>query len=104
MKLKELRKRKNLSQNDVAKFLGIKQATYSGYESEKFEPKIETLCKLADFYNVSLDYLIGRVKENSNLENELFNLIGRISEVGKGKIIGYSKKILEEENTKNRKK
>lgn len=60
MKLKELRKEKNLTQTDVAQILNIQQATYSGYESEKYEPTLETLIKLADYYHVSLDELIGR--------------------------------------------
>lgn len=60
MKLKELRKENKKTQQDVAKLLNIAQTTYGGYELETSEPTINTLCKLADYYGVSLDYLIGR--------------------------------------------
>lgn len=65
MKLKELRKLNNQSQEDIAKYLHTTQTTYGRYELETSEPTIETLCKLADYYNVSLDYLVGR-----NFNNE----------------------------------
>ena len=57
MKLKELRKQNKITQEEIAKLLQITQRTYSGYEMEKSEPTIETLCKIADYYGVSLDYL-----------------------------------------------
>lgn len=60
MRLKELRKEQNLNQNEVARYLNIQQSTYSGYESETYEPTIETLKKLADLYHTSVDYIIGR--------------------------------------------
>ena len=44
--------------------LCITQHGYSNYEIGKTEPKIETLCKLADYFNVSLDYLVGREFSN----------------------------------------
>ena len=59
-RLKEIRKDRDLSQNDVAKFLGMKQQQYSEYEIGKRLIPIETLNKLADFYNTSIDYLVGR--------------------------------------------
>lgn len=61
MNLKELRTSKKLSQYDIAKIINVAQGTYNGYETEKYEPNIQTLIKLADYYNVSLDYLVGRV-------------------------------------------
>lgn len=60
MKLKELRKNDKKSQEDVSKFLNVARTTYIGYEQETSEPTIDTLCKLADYYGVSLDYLVGR--------------------------------------------
>lgn len=64
MNLKEFRKFNNLKQEDIAKMLNIKQATYSGYESGKYEPTIKTLIKLADFYKTSIDSLVGRNYKN----------------------------------------
>lgn len=64
MKLLELRKNNNLTQQELANILKVTQTTYQYYEKEKSEPNIETLCKLADFYNVTLDYLVGRQIKN----------------------------------------
>lgn len=60
MKLKELRNQKKISQQEIAKILNVTQTTYGRYELEISEPNINTLCNLADFYNVTIDYLIGR--------------------------------------------
>ena len=63
IRLKEIRKDKDLSQIDVANYLGMKQQQYSEYEIGKRLIPIETLNKLADFYQTSVDYLIGRTDE-----------------------------------------
>jgi len=60
MKITELRKEKKITQEEIAKYLNMTQSTYQHYETGRTEPNIETLCKLADYYNVSLDYLVGR--------------------------------------------
>ncbi len=57
MKFKELRKNKGATQEEVAKMLNVVKSTYNGYENGNSEPTIATLCKLADYYGVSLDYL-----------------------------------------------
>ena len=64
MNLKKLRKNKKLTQQKIAEMLNVAPTTYLGYEKETSEPNINTLIKLADFYNVSLDYLVGREKIN----------------------------------------
>lgn len=64
MELKKLRKEKKLTQEDVSKVLNIARSTYNGYEQNISEPNIDTLCKLADYYDVSLDYLVGRERNN----------------------------------------
>ncbi|MBO0453225.1 helix-turn-helix domain-containing protein [Candidatus Enterococcus murrayae] len=64
--LKELRKRTpHLTQMDMAKELGIAKTTYASYEQGKRTPDIETQNKIADFFNVSLDYLHGREQKSS---------------------------------------
>ena len=60
MRLRELRESKNLSQADIAKILKVKQSTYSRYENGERNIDIETLTKLANFYGVSLDYIVKR--------------------------------------------
>jgi len=59
MRLKEIREYRGLSQLKIADVLNIKQNTYSQYETEKRQIPIESLIKLSEFYNVSVDYLLG---------------------------------------------
>ena len=59
-RLLDLRKHHNLTQRDVADYLGIAQPSYLRYEHGKAEPTLENLAKLADLFDVSADYLLGR--------------------------------------------
>jgi len=61
-RLKEKRAKSKLTQKDVADRLGITQSTYAYYESGRNEPDLETLTKIADIFETSLDYLAGRYK------------------------------------------
>lgn len=58
-RLKQLRLRKKLSQQRIADMLGISRQGYGKYEDGQSEPDQQSLIKLADFYDVSIDYLIG---------------------------------------------
>jgi len=58
--IKELREYTETKQETLAKFLDVKQTTYSKYELGKINIPIEALMKLADFYNTSVDYIVGR--------------------------------------------
>lgn len=60
MRLKDLRKAKGISQDQAANALGISLRAYQNYEYGQREPNIEMIFKLADFYGVSTDYLLGR--------------------------------------------
>lgn len=57
-RLKTLRKEKRRTQEDVAKFLDIKRATYSGYERGVIMPPYDKIKKLADYFGVSVEYLM----------------------------------------------
>ncbi len=59
-KIKELREEKNLSQYKISSLLEIQRYTYANWEQGRSEPSSEQLIKLADFFNVSIDYLVGR--------------------------------------------
>ena len=64
--IKKLRKRTpHLTQMDMAKELGIAKTTYASYEQGKRTPDIEMQNKIADFFNVNLDYLHGREQKSS---------------------------------------
>jgi transcriptional regulator with XRE-family HTH domain len=59
-RLKELREEASLTQKDIAEALGIDRTTYTKYETGKSEPDFETTSKIADYFNVSVDYLLGK--------------------------------------------
>ena len=59
MKLKELREENGFNQTQIAEYLNIRQNTYSQYENEKRQLPIDVLIKLAKFYKVTTDYILG---------------------------------------------
>lgn len=59
-KMRDLREDHDLSQQDVAELLNVSQATYSRYESGVLDIPSISLIKLADYYKVSVDYILGR--------------------------------------------
>lgn len=58
--LRALRLSKKLTQEEIAKIIGVARGTYTHYELNKREPDNDTLLKIANFFNVSTDYLLGR--------------------------------------------
>ena len=62
MRLRELRKARGISQLKLAMDLNTNQNTISRYETGEREPGIDELIKIADYFNVSVDYLIGRTE------------------------------------------
>ncbi len=59
-RLAELRKQNKITQRDMAQKLGIAQPSYIRYEQGKAQPTFENLIKIADIFDVSTDYLLGR--------------------------------------------
>jgi HTH-type transcriptional regulator xre len=59
-RLKKLRQEKKYTQKDIATFLNISQPAYQQFESGKKKINLETMQKLANFFNVSTDYLLGK--------------------------------------------
>lgn len=90
-RLKELRLKKKLLQKDVADYLGVNRTTYVKYETGASQPDNDTLSRLADFFGVSVDYLLGRenniakqdpLPEYSNIfriEKKRYPLLGDIA-------------------------
>ena len=60
MRIRDLREDRDLKQKDLAEFLKIHQTSYSDYELGTTNVPVAVLHKLADFYQVSVDYLLGR--------------------------------------------
>ena len=63
--LKILRLSHKLTQQEIANILGVDRTTYVKYETGKSEPTFETLVRLADYFGVSTDYLLGNEKTPS---------------------------------------
>ncbi len=59
-RMKMLRKERKVPQKELAELMGVQIRGYQCYESEATEPRIKALIALADFYDVSIDYLVGR--------------------------------------------
>ncbi|MCC4348435.1 helix-turn-helix domain-containing protein [Limosilactobacillus reuteri] len=58
--IRELRKEKKMSQSELGKFIGVSQTTVTAWETGRAEPSSTFISKLADLFNVSTDYLLGR--------------------------------------------
>lgn len=59
-RIRNLREDNDTPQQKLAEYLNIKQTTYSKYELGKINVPVDALIKIADYYSVSLDYLVGR--------------------------------------------
>lgn len=70
-RLKKLRATQNLSQQELAEKLNISRGTYAHYEINKRQPDYNTLKKISDFFNVSIDYLITG-NEHTNSPDEMW--------------------------------
>lgn len=60
--IRNLREDNDKLQVELAEYLNVKQTTYSKYELGKINIPVDVLIKLADYYEVSIDYLVGRTK------------------------------------------
>lgn len=68
-RLKELRGK--ITQEEVAEKIGVSRASYSHYENSRSEPDTVILNKLADYFKVSTDYLLGRTDDPSPIQKEI---------------------------------
>lgn len=94
-RIKKLREENNISQIDLAEYLGISQQALSKWENGKNEPDNDSLIKIAKYFNVSTDYLLGNSESRSNIqpyENELekvlFSKAKELSEEDKKAVLG----------------
>lgn len=67
--LKNLRKEKGISQQQLADVIGISQQSINKYENHSIEPDISTLISLANYFETSVDYLIGNTAIKRKIEN-----------------------------------
>ena len=71
IRIRNLREDKDLYQKDIAKMLGISQQYYSEYENGNRTIPIFHLIKLANFYNVSIDYIVGLTDDTKPYSNKV---------------------------------
>ncbi|WP_088815485.1 MULTISPECIES: helix-turn-helix domain-containing protein [Listeria] len=69
-RLVKLRKERKLTQDDVSKKIGVARTSYASYEQNRRVPDSDVQIKLADFFDVSLDYLHGRETERVEIKNK----------------------------------
>ena len=102
MRLIELRKEKKLTQEQVAQYLNMTQSTYQHYENGRAEPSIDTILKLADFYQVSVDYLLEREYNNeigylTNEQKNIVFVIKKLNDENLNKTLSATLKLLDEQ-------
>lgn len=106
-KLKALRKERRLTQKELAAEFSTTDSNISGWESGKWQPDLETLIKLADFFGVTVDYLLGREEQKNIIERppyditdkqliDFMKLYGIMSEIQKAQVLGYVIGLLEQ--------
>lgn len=100
--LRHLRKEQNFSMKQLGEIIGVSESTISLYENGHRQPDFHTLIKLADYFNVTVDYLIGRenayaIAQTSSqettltqFENELLALFRKMDIHAQNKLIGYA--------------
>ena len=69
--LKKLREEAGISQKQLAEFIGVSQQSINKYENHNIEPDIDTMIRIADFFNTSVDYLIGHTDLRRKIEPTL---------------------------------
>ena len=85
-RIKELRKEKSITMKRLGEIIGVSEGAVSQYENGKRQPDYDTLKKIADFFDVSTDYLLGRTDNpQQNIDQQLegieFALYGEIKEL-----------------------
>lgn len=66
--LKKLREEAGISQKQLAECIGVSQQSINKYENHNIEPDIQTMIRIADFFNTSVDYLIGHTELRRKIE------------------------------------
>lgn len=112
MRLKEIRESKKISQLKLANAIGVGRTTITNYETGVSSPDIDTIIRIAQYFNCSVDYLLGfsneqmfqpipvEVKEElTDKQKELLSLIKNMDNDDVNKIIGYAFSLSEKELT-----
>ena len=97
--IKNFRKNKRYTQQQIAEKIGISRQAYANYEAGTREPDIETIKRIANFYSVSVAYLFGEenipIKEIGEIEKELLNICSQLNIKRKNALLTKAYEILE---------
>ncbi len=109
-KIRELRLEKSLTQTELGEILGVNQTAIGKYERGELEPNCQNLIKLADLFECSIDYLIGRTDDFGNIsvpmnageqlspaEKKLLDNYRKLNSKGKYRVEAYMDVRLEEQ-------
>lgn len=79
-RIRELRLEAGLKQVEFAPIIGVSQGSLSGYENDKIEPDQDTLIKIATYFDVSIDYLLGKtaVRKERSIKGVLIPVLGEV--------------------------
>ena len=95
MRLRELRDSRGMSQQEVADAIDLPVSTYRKYEYGNRQVPLEVLFQLADFYEVSLDYLMGRAVSQEELDKtQLTALYNLLNDEGKALLLLMARMIV----------
>lgn len=114
--LKRLRDETGVTQQELADYLKVGRPTIAGYETKNKQPDYEKLVKIADFFNVSIDYLLGRTSYRSLPTHPpaqeqtiditdaqiAANMEGRYGEKPSPELVAFIKKVINEELEKRK--
>ena len=81
-RIKQLRRENNLTQNQFASLFGLYDSTISQYENGKREPEYNTIIKIANKFNVSIDWLLGRVESKDLVIMDTYSLPKQLRDIG----------------------
>lgn len=108
MRLAEIRKEHKISQSELAKQIGYSQNMISQWENGTRDPNTETLKILANYFGVSVDYLIGRDKNTpehlSKIDKEIIDIYGQLPEDKRKQAIEFAKFLLSRDGNATDKK
>lgn len=102
--LKKLRIKHKISQKQLADVIGVSQQSINKYENHNIEPDIDTLKSLANYFNTSIDYLVGYSNKNTlDINSELLYIFNQMTSDQKRLFIEQGKVFIRINNEKNKK-
>lgn len=106
--IKDLRKKEGLTQKEISNKLNISLRTYTNYENGSVEPNLKILTNLADYFNVSVDYIIGHRQNNkidmsglSETQKNIIRMTYELSELDAARVESYISAKIETQEERN---